>query len=172
MDVEVRVVGDGPLRTTLETQAKQCGIETFCEFLGALPFDQALEHYKWADCLILPSVHSEGWPKVVAEAMCHGLICVAVDHGQVGTMLKDRGILLPSGEVDQFARALKSIAADPTAFQPLAQAASVWSRRYSLEGLRDALAELLERTWGVKLTQRIQFSATSDKQSEPVLSNQ
>jgi glycosyltransferase involved in cell wall biosynthesis len=60
IELEVRILGDGPLRAALEAQAKQCGIDGFCEFLGALPFESALQHYKWADCLVLPSVHSEG----------------------------------------------------------------------------------------------------------------
>lgn len=172
IELEVRILGDGPQRSVLEDQAHQRGIDRYCQFLGALPFESALQHYQWADCLVLPSVHSEGWPKVVAEAMCHGLICIAVDHGQVGTMLDGRGILLPSGEVEQFTEALKSIAADPAAFRPMAQDASVWSRKYSLEGLREALSQLLEETWDVKLTKPAEVAATAEGRSEPVLSNQ
>lgn len=157
--LEVRIVGDGPRRAELERQAATIAARAAgtpaplsIEFTGALPFDQSLENYRWADCLVLASVHSEGWPKVIAEAMCHGLICVAVDHGQVGRMLQGRGLLLASGEAEGFADAICRIAADPAKFQEMSVAASAWARQYSLDGLRAALAELLQREWQVTLT--------------------
>lgn len=170
--IEVRIVGDGPLREELEAQARASGIAEFTRFVGAVPFDQSLQHYRWADCLLLPSVHSEGWPKVIAEAMCHGLICVAVDHGQVGRMLNGRGILLPSGETEQFVTALKSIADDPAKFRELGQQASHWSQRYSRDGLRSALAELLQQTWSVRLIQPGNTSTAPEVHSAEILLNE
>lgn len=150
--LQVRVVGDGPQREALERQAAELEISPFVEFTGAFPFNRALENYLWADCLVLPSVHSEGWPKVIAEAMCHGLICIAVDHGQVGRMLENRGILLPDGETIRFAEAIESIAADPSKFKSMSRDASLWSQNYTLDGLRRSLAELLQDDWKVSLT--------------------
>lgn len=148
LKLETVVVGDGPERASLERQARGLGVGDRVRFMGALGFDEALKWYEWAHCLVLPSQHSEGWPKVVAEAMCHGLVCVAVAHGQVPAMLEGRGLLLPEGTGEEIAAALVDVARHPTRYDEMSQAASLWARRHSLEGLRASLADLLTEHWG------------------------
>lgn len=149
VQLETVIVGDGPDREQLEQRARNLGVGEQVKFTGALPFDAALEWYEWAHCLVLPSRHSEGWPKVVAEAMCYGLLCIAVEHGQVPAMLDGRGILLPQGTGEEIADALQNIAAHSEKFQVMMRDASQWSRQFSLEGLREALAVLLAQYWDV-----------------------
>jgi glycosyltransferase involved in cell wall biosynthesis len=145
--IELAVVGGGPQRAALEQQVARLGLSDAVRFAGPLAFDHAITWYSWAHCLVLPSRHSEGWPKVVAEAMCHGVLCVAVAHGHVPAMLAGRGICLPTGTADEIAGALEEVARDPDAYAPVIRAAGDWARQFSLEGLRDALAALLDRHW-------------------------
>lgn len=148
--LEVVIVGDGPLHADLHRLRSELGIDDYVRFVGALPFDDAIKWCEWAHCLVLPS-RSEGWPKVVAEAMCHGVVCMAVDHGQVSSMLAGRGILLEAGSPIEIADALWQIADQPDRFRPISQRACAWAQEYSLETLQDALAELLSRQWDVEL---------------------
>jgi glycosyltransferase involved in cell wall biosynthesis len=152
--LEVAIVGDGAERLALSERAAALQIDHLVRFVGALPFEQALEWYDWAHCLVLPSRHSEGWPKVIAEAMTYGVFCVAVAHGQVAAMLADRGTLLTTGSATEIADALESIARDPQRFRVVTRQASTWARQYSLEGLRDAIAGLLTQQWRVPVTVR------------------
>lgn len=145
--LELAIVGEGPERARLDAQIAALGLRDAVRIVGALPFDHAITWYSWAHCLVLPSVHSEGWPKVVAEGMCHGLLCMAVDHGQISSMLNGRGILLKQGTAEEIAEALERAAADPQAFAPIVQGAVAWAQQYSLEGLRDAIASLLADRW-------------------------
>lgn len=154
VDLELVLVGDGSEGERLKALAKDLNIENRVRFVGALPFDESLNWYEWAHCLVLPSINSEGFPKVVAEAMCHGLICIAVNHGQVPTMLKGRGMLLEKGTPEEIAVGLGRIARSPGEFEPLMKEASLWSRQFSLESLRRALAELLSEKWNVPLQLR------------------
>jgi glycosyltransferase involved in cell wall biosynthesis len=147
LSTEVAIVGGGAERGTLEQQAHDAGVAHAVRFVGALPFERALEWYEWADCLVLPSQHSEGWPKVVAEAMAYGVLCIAVRHGQLASMLTGRGLLLESGAPPEIAAALARVEAEPAACREMADAASAWARQYSLEGLRDAIAALLIDRW-------------------------
>jgi glycosyltransferase involved in cell wall biosynthesis len=149
--VEVVVVGDGPLRSELERQVEALRLSSSVRFAGAVPYEEALSWYEWAHCLVLPSRHSEGWPKVVSEAMCHGVVCVAVRHGQIPRMLDGRGIVLPHGTAGEIADALHRVAADPDAFRPMMADAAAWARGYSLDTLREALSDLLGRSWGRSL---------------------
>jgi glycosyltransferase involved in cell wall biosynthesis len=66
-------------------------------------------------------------------------------------MLEGRGIVLPSGTPDEIADALQRIARDPKRYEFSGKQASEWARRYSLEGLREALRTLLEERWNVRL---------------------
>jgi len=146
--LEVAIIGDGPEQEKLRRQVIQLGLQECVKFVGALPFESALEWYEWGHCLVLPS-ESEGWPKVIAEGMCYGLICIAMEQGQVPAMLMGRGILLKTGQPQEIAGALQMVAGQPDKFQPVMREASIWARQYSLEGLREALAELLAQRWNI-----------------------
>jgi len=148
LQLEIAIVGDGPEKDKLRRQVVQLGVQECVEFVGALPFESALEWYEWGHCLVLPS-ESEGWPKVIAEGMCYGLLCLATEQGQVPTMLTGRGILLKTGKPQEIADALQMVARQPDNFQPVMREASIWARQYSLEGLREALAELLAQRWNI-----------------------
>ena len=145
--LEVAIVGDGPEREALHRQAAEAGVDDVVRFAGALPFERAIEWYEWADCLVLPSRHSEGWPKVIAEAMTYGVVCMAVAHGQVPAMLEHGGIVLRHGTAAEIARTLESIALDPEQARVYGDWASRWGRQHSLEGLRAALGALLTTWW-------------------------
>ncbi|MEO8074725.1 MAG: glycosyltransferase [Acidobacteriota bacterium] len=150
--LEVAIVGDGPEREVLRTRAGDLVSRGVVRFVGALPYDASLQWFEWAHALVLPSRHSEGWPKVIAEGMCYGLVCVGVAHGQVPEMLSGRGILLDTGSPEEIAGALRGIVAAPERYDPVMRAASGWARQFSLDGLRDAIAELLAARW--KLPER------------------
>jgi glycosyltransferase involved in cell wall biosynthesis len=145
--IEAVIVGGGPDEAKLREQVRDAVLDSQVSFAGALDYESALRWYEWGQCLVLPSRHSEGWPKVVAEAMCYGLVCVAVAHGQVPAMVRGRGILLHSGDAAEIAGALDEVLRDPERFRTVAAAAAQWSSGYSLEGLRTALDGLLRRTW-------------------------
>ena len=148
LKIEFTVVGDGPEANSLRQLAVDLGIDDRVNFTGALPYKETIKWYEWAHCLVLPSAR-EGWPKVVAEAMCHGIVCIATACGQVPAMLTERGILLKDGTPEEIAASLWSVADNPEAYESIRRAASVWSRAFTLERLHDALAEVLKREWGV-----------------------
>jgi glycosyltransferase involved in cell wall biosynthesis len=149
---EAALVGWGTQGDEYRRQAEQLGLGDRVRFVGALPYEQALEWNEWADCLVLPSTQSEGWPKVLAEAMCYGLIGVAVDFGQVGPMLRGRGLLLKTGSAGEIADAIGELdRMSDEEYRKVSTAASEWSRNYSLDGLGEAVRELLEARWQTTL---------------------
>lgn len=147
VQVELAIVGEGPQGAALRARADDLVARGIVTFVGALPYDDSLRWFEWAHTLVLPSRHSEGWPKVIAEGMCHGLLCIGVAHGQVPRMLTGRGVLLPTGSPEEIARALRDLATDPERHLPAMRAASAWARQFSLDGLRAALADLLAVRW-------------------------
>ncbi len=83
-DCELLLVGEGPLRTTLETSAKTAGIADRVHFAGWRPDIPKI--LAAADLLVLPSVW-EGMPNVLLEAMASRKPVVATDVEGVRELL-------------------------------------------------------------------------------------
>jgi glycosyltransferase involved in cell wall biosynthesis len=144
------IAGDGPEAPSLKQQSSQLGIGEQVRFVGALPFDSVMDAYARAHVLVLAS-NSEGWPKVIPEAMCHGVVCVGTNQGLMPWMLENRGYTVPVGDAAALADVLAQLAKDPSAYQLLSRNSAEWARQYSLEGLREALRGLLSRSWNLEL---------------------
>ena len=69
--VEVHIVGDGPLRKWVEETKKK--LQNTVIVHGSLPKEKVYEVYKKCHFIVLPS-KSEGFPKVISEAMNFGCI--------------------------------------------------------------------------------------------------
>jgi glycosyltransferase involved in cell wall biosynthesis len=145
-DVSAVIVGEGTERTALERLAQSAGIAAQVEFTGGLPFESVIGHLEAADVLVLAS-ETEGWPKSIAEGMAFGLACIGSNIGFVPQMLKGRGLTVAPRDEEALTAALLAIAESPDRMAPLRLAAASWARRYSLEGLRDALRALMNEWW-------------------------
>jgi glycosyltransferase involved in cell wall biosynthesis len=104
------VIGDGPLRASLERLAGELGLGARVRFLGAQPPDAVAEWMRRAALLAAPSLtardgDAEGLPNVVVEAAASGLAVVASDHEGIPEAVKDgtTGLLVPEGDVEALA---------------------------------------------------------------------
>jgi glycosyltransferase involved in cell wall biosynthesis len=147
-DVSATIIGEGPERASLERLAGSLGIAASVRFAGGIPFDRVLPHLEAADVLVLAS-ETEGWPKAIAEAMAFGLVAVGSCVGFVPQMLEGRGFTVPPRDPDALAGVLRTVAASPDRLRDMRMRAAAWAQRYSLEGLKGALCDLLEEWWGV-----------------------
>jgi phosphatidyl-myo-inositol dimannoside synthase len=91
-DAELWIVGDGDGRPGLEALARRLGVADAIHFPGALADAELGAAYAAATVFAMPS-RREGFGLVFAEAMAHGLPCIAsredagsevVVHGQTG----------------------------------------------------------------------------------------
>lgn len=150
--VECLIVGEGPERPALEAQAAELGLMDCVSFAGGVAFKHVFDFYERADVLVLVS-KAEGWPKVITEAMAFGVICIGSHWGISRDILGEgRGLVVPPGDVDALTEAIRHIAMVPQQYDTMRTLAAGWAQKYSLEGLRDALRELLAAHWGVCAT--------------------
>jgi glycosyltransferase involved in cell wall biosynthesis len=89
VDVTVDLVGDGPLRHRVEAAAAEHGPDVV-RFHGWLPRGSLDEVLADGHVFLLPT-GSEGFPKVVAEAMAFGCVPVTSDVGSLGQTLAATG---------------------------------------------------------------------------------
>lgn len=141
------VLGSGPQSSALEAQARSLGISANVNFPGAVSFSRVLDYYEQNSILVLVS-ESEGWPKVIAEAMSFGMLCIGSNTGIVPQMLGEgRGIAVTPGSASELASALRAVAADPNYAYTMGQKASTWAQKYTLEYLKESLEALLDEWW-------------------------
>jgi glycosyltransferase involved in cell wall biosynthesis len=103
--VRVVFVGDGPskYRADVAAQAESSGVAH--RILWAGPSDDLSTTYSALDMLCLCSV-TEGFPNVVAEAMCVGLPCVSTDVGDAAHLVGGCGWVVPPNDPIALAAAL------------------------------------------------------------------
>lgn len=72
------LIGEGELRSTLETQTRALGVEAHVRFLGLLDHDLVARYCAVADLFVLPS-DLESWGTVMLEALGAGTPVVTTD---------------------------------------------------------------------------------------------
>ncbi|CAN5155279.1 glycosyltransferase family 4 protein [soil metagenome] len=113
LEVKTMIVGDGPLRASLEQDATFLGLDV--RFVGSIPLEELPEYYRAADCFVLPS-RSEGVPNVLLEASACGTPWVASNVGGVPEIARlGKSTLVPSGDVAALRTAIQKTLADRTA---------------------------------------------------------
>ena len=93
--------------------------------------------------LILPS-KSEGWPKVIAEAMFFGVIPIATKVSCVPNMLDhgNRGVLIQP-ELYGDVAIINKVLDDILLLEAMSQKASDWSQSYTLDVFEEEISKLL-----------------------------
>jgi len=109
MPWQLHVVGEGPLKTALEWQARSLGIAERVSFHGARPHAQLPEWFRAADLLVLSS-RSEGVPNVLLEAAACGLPFVASEVGGIPEIAPlGHSRLVPPNEPAAFGKAIEAM---------------------------------------------------------------
>lgn len=113
VNAELVIVGDGRLRHDLEELANH-RLGTGYQFLGQLPRGEVDREYMLADLFVLASL-TEGFPRVLVEAMSKGLPCIGTNVGGIPELLDDSYIVEPR-DSSAIADALVSLAQSSAAY--------------------------------------------------------
>jgi len=112
--VRLVIAGDGPLRAALEVRVapEQRARLRFAGHLVSEAYDRA---WSEAACLVLPSEWYEVRPMVIHEAMARARAVVTTQLGSMPEIVEHgrTGLLVPPGDPDALALALRALTADP-----------------------------------------------------------
>jgi colanic acid/amylovoran biosynthesis glycosyltransferase len=113
-DVEVVLVGSGPLRAKLERLALDLGVADRVIFRGAVRHDEIARCYATASLCCSPSL-VEGVPVVLMEAMACGRPVVATAVAGVRELVRDRdtGLLVTPGRPEELSDAIATLLRRP-----------------------------------------------------------
>jgi glycosyltransferase involved in cell wall biosynthesis len=109
VDVEVTLVGDGPLREPLERAAQRLGVADRVHFAGWLGADEVVDCIERSRALVMPSF-AEGLPIVVMESLVLGRPVIATEVGALAELVEPgaSGWLVPAGAVEPLADAIRA----------------------------------------------------------------
>jgi glycosyltransferase involved in cell wall biosynthesis len=129
------IVGTGPLAGQIAAGARSLGGAVVLR--GYVPFGPGLLDLYRTSHVFVHVARTEGLPQVLIEAQAQGLPIVATDVGGVAAALEHgaAGLLVPPGDADALASAVRAMVADVD-----------MRRRFAAAGLERARSLTLERT--------------------------
>ena len=146
LDATLDLVGDGPERPQFEKLAARSGIAGRATFHGWMSRDRLEDQYRSAHMLLLPSTASEGWPKVLSEAMAFRAVPLAGAVSSVGQVLEatGAGLALPPRDVAAFVTAVRGLVDNPASWEARAAKGIEAAGLFTYETHIGRLAEILE----------------------------
>ena len=152
---ELRILGDGPLRNTLETMASKkpdCRIR----FLGQVSSQETEQNISKAKLLILPSEWFEGFPMVIREAFAFGTPVAASNIGPLPSIVRNglNGVIFEPGNHESLLHTVQAI----------------WNSQEKLkslgEGARKSFLDKYTEEANYKILMRIYDSAISQNKQQ------
>ena len=141
-DLQLILVGEGELRADLEQLARSLSIADRVHFLGHRT--DIAELLKMANVYV-HATHSDGFGIAALEAMAAGLPIVASNVPGLAEVISDSGILVPPGEAQALAAAIRRVLGDSTLRSRLAAAAAARARSFDIARTVESHLELYER---------------------------
>jgi glycosyltransferase involved in cell wall biosynthesis len=113
-----RIVGEGPLRASLESQAAD--LSDVVEFAGASSQEDLAAEYRQASVFVLPAAippdgNTDALPTVLLEAMASGCAIVSTRVAGIPEIVdhEENGLLVEPADVPALTAAIERLLADP-----------------------------------------------------------
>jgi glycosyltransferase involved in cell wall biosynthesis len=147
-EISLDVVGDGEDLPKFKTLTKELGLDSHVIFHGKVDHSRVLDLLKRADLFCYPTTASEGFPKVVLEALACGLPVITTRVSVLPELIGTGcGVLLDEVTPEALATATCDVLSNETRYRALSTQAVSTAENYSLEHWRDAIGDLLRANW-------------------------
>jgi glycosyltransferase involved in cell wall biosynthesis len=147
--VSFDIVGEGSAIPEFKKLASEAGVAERVHFSGKLNHEQVMQRLRDAHLFVFPTTSSDGFPKVVLEALASGLPVVATKVSVLPQLLGNgSGVLINEATPEAVARGVEQALSDPDQYQAMSRKAIETARQYSLEAWRDTIGGYLSAAWG------------------------
>jgi len=142
-NVTLDLFGDGAMKSEIETYIRNNDLESIIQLKGNQSKDAILTAYQNSHFLILPS-KSEGWPKVVAEAMFWGCVPIASPVSCISYMMGNgsRGILLHE-KIQEDINQIDMVINNQDFYHKIASEGQSWSQQFTTDKFEAEISKLL-----------------------------
>lgn len=141
------VVGQGGALSELRHLVARMGLQERVKFHGEVDHKRVMTLLRQADLFCFPT-SSEGFPKVVLEALACGLPVVSTRVSVLPQLITGCGVLVENNSPTEIADAVRACLSDAAKYRSMSRKALETARNYSLERWRDTIGFLLRGAWG------------------------
>jgi glycosyltransferase involved in cell wall biosynthesis len=144
--VELVIAGEGDEREPLERRAREIGVSDRVRFIGPQSRERVVRLFRAADAAILSSSW-ENFPHTVVEALAAGTPVLATATGGVAEVVRDgdNGLLVPPGDSEALAAAVRRFFDEPELRERLRAAAAPSVADYAPERVFASLEQTLAK---------------------------
>jgi glycosyltransferase involved in cell wall biosynthesis len=135
IDCTLKVIGDGPLRTSLEAMASEN-----VQFLGQQPKETVMRTIAESELMVIPSVVAqsgdrEGLPVTLMEAAANRTAVIATDMSGINDVITDgeSGLLIAERDVENLRLAIKKVLEDSDLRTTLAENLHLQAKDFDIE---------------------------------------
>jgi len=148
------LIGDGPEKSQLENLILFAGLQKNVIFTGWQAKQTINQYYKNAHFILHPSTASEGWPKVLSEAMAYGVVPLASTVSSIPMILEDTkaGLAIPSKELQAYADAILRYTKDIDAWKRASMNGIAAGKRFTYEHYLADIKIMFKQCFHIELT--------------------
>jgi len=152
LDFSLTLVGDSPVRVDFESFVKERSLTGRVTFAGWQSMTALHQYYRRAHLFLFPS-SSEGWPKVLSEAMAHGVVPIASAIASIPELLEGAkaGLALPPEDIEAFVDAVIMYTQDVKAWKKASLNGIRAAGNFTYEYYLSSVNEMYRRTWNLDL---------------------
>jgi len=150
---QLDIIGDGPERPNFENWARQQEISNQVQFHGWLPKPTLPRFYQKAHLLVLPTTASEGWPKVLSEAMAFGAVPIAGTVSSIPQILTENqcGVAIPADQIASYIDTIQKFIIQPSTWENFKRKGLEFSPRFTYQAYLQNVIQMFDSAWGVEL---------------------
>jgi glycosyltransferase involved in cell wall biosynthesis len=146
LDCKLKVIGDGPLRESLENKAP-----ANAEFLGQQSKDTVMQTIAESELMVIPSVVAksgdrEGLPVTLMEAAANKTAVIATDMSGINDVITDgeSGLLVPEKDIQGLKDAIQKVLGDKKLRAKLAENLHLKAKDFDIEVVSQKYLEVIQ----------------------------
>jgi glycosyltransferase involved in cell wall biosynthesis len=143
------IVGDGPEAEPARRLAEELGVGADVEVLPWQTETMLAELYRTLHVVLVPSRATETWVeqfgRIIVEAQASGAVVAGYASGAIPEVGADAAVLVPEGQVDRLAGAVRAVLEDPQQYDRLRRRGLERAAQATWSAVAARQAELYER---------------------------
>lgn len=151
-NVQLVIVGDGPLEKSLKKKVKSLGLENYVFFKGFIDNNYIHDYYTMADIVVIPSIvdsfgFQEGFPVVVMESLVAGKAIISTRTKGIMEAIKDNynGILVDPNDADKISEAILKLLNDESLRKKISYNALESGKKYDWNIIASTYIQLINQ---------------------------
>ncbi len=151
---QLDLIGDGLEKDEVIKTAEELDLLDHAKFRGWLPRPALEAYYRQGHFILLPSSASEGWPKVLSEAMAYGVVPLASDVSSIPQVLAKTGAgySFPAKNTSAYLETINRLVLHPEEWKSLSLAGIQSAELFTYQHYLSSVTRMFSSYWNTQWT--------------------